>query len=172
MNPLSDNTESNSEQIFFYDTSKQNVDVESIFEISSEGEKLRVKNEHVNCIFQNLDREEFKTIYNDFFKHLNLDFSPLEIQNTRYALSESDQHYLTQWIITNWMYYYAIHGFEVKPLKADFEHSYMVDYVLPLLDNRYGVDTPKSLQMGAHILRQSIEEYESTVKNRRWYYDR
>lgn len=172
MNRLSGDTESKSNQIFFFEASKQPVNTEVLFDISTEGEKLRVKNHTINCLFSHLDSEEFSIIYNEFFKHLNLDFTPLEIENVTVQLSEEAQNSLIQRIITAWIYYYTINGLEVNVVKSNFEHPSMVDYVLMALEGKFGVDTNKSLGLGARILRQTRDDYERTVKSRRRYYDR
>ena len=166
------NNKSDSNSIYFYDSSKEIINTESIFEISSEGEKLRVKNDNINCLFSNLDSEKFDTIYNEFQKHLNLDFSPIEVGNRVCKLSEKEQNYLVQKVITSWIYYYSINGLKIKVKKSDFEHPYMVDYLLPIIDKKYGTDTKESLKLGAKILRKKDENYLSTVKSRRRYYER
>ncbi len=158
--------------IFFYDSSKEKIKTESIFKMSFEGKKFRVKNNHINCLFSNLDFQEFDNIYNDFFKHLNLDFSPLEIENKKIQLSEKEQGYLIQKIITSWIYYYSINGLKIKVKKSDFEHPNMVDHVLSILDKKHKNSTSKSLKLGAKILRQKEEDYLSTVNGRRKYYER
>lgn len=169
---IKSNDKSDSNSIFFNDSSKDRINTESIFEISSEGENLRVKNDNINCLFSTLKAENFDIIYNEFYKHLNLDFSPVEVGNKSYKLSKKEQNYLVQQIITNWIYYYSINGLQIEIKKSDFEHPYMVDYVLSVIDKKYGIDTKESLKLGARILRKKDEDYLSLVKSRRKYYDR
>jgi len=155
---------------FSHDSSKDNINTQSIFEISFEGEKLRVKNENINCLYSNLDPQNFDSVYNEIFKCLNLDFSAIEIGNKSYQLSNNEQQYLVQKIITSWIYYYSINGLKIKVTRSDFEHPCMIDYVLYIIDEKYGTDTDESLILGAKILRH--KNYLSAVKSRRRYYDR
>jgi len=156
------------ECVFFCDSTKENINTQLIFEISFEGEKLRVKNENINCLYSNLKPEKFDLVYNEILKCLNLDFSAIEIGNKSYQLSYKEQQYLVQKIITSWIYYYSINGLKIT--KSDFEHPCMIDYVLYIIDEKYGTDTDESLMIGAKILRH--KNYLSAVKSRRRYYDR
>jgi len=158
--------------IYFYQPSKAQVDVSQIFEFAQEGDKLRIKNKNVNCLFSNLTTKTFVTVYNDFVHHLNLDYSPITLDGTSYQLTTDEQDYLEQKIITSWTYFYTINNMKVRVKRSDFTHPYMVDYVLGLLDKKLGVDTPVSLAIGAHILRQDFKKYCRTVEGRRRYNDR
>lgn len=162
----------NSEDIYFHQPLKPTVDTSTIFEIATEGKKLRVKNQHVNCLFSNLTAATFDACYNDYVQHLNLNFASVCVNNKLYELKPSEQDYLTQKIITSWIYYYTINNLPVEVKRADFTHPYMVDYVLGLLDGKFGKDTEISLAVGASILRQDLEEYSGNVVGRRRYYDR
>lgn len=164
--------QANANSIFFYDSSKEKINTESIFEIVAEGENLRVKNDHVNCLFKHLTFEEFDAIYNKFHKSLHLDFSPINVGNKSYSLSEKEQHYLIQNIITHWIYFYSINGLKIEVKKSDFEHPYMIDQLLFILDKKYGVDTNESLKLGARILRQKEDSYKLKVHGRRKYYEK
>jgi hypothetical protein len=162
----------NSEDIYFHQPLKPTVDTSTIFEIATEGKKLRVKNQHVNCLFSNLTAATFDACYNDYVQHLNMNFAPVYINGKLYQLKPIEQEYLMQKIITSWIYYYTINNLPVEVKRADFTHPYMVDYVLGLLDGKFGKDTEVSLAVGASILRQDLEEYNSNVAGRRRYYDR
>jgi hypothetical protein len=158
--------------IYFFQSSKAHVDTSQTFEFTYEGDKLRVENANVNCLFSNLTIESFEAIYNDFVHHLNLALSPIVLGGTSYQLTTEEQVYLQQKIITGWMYFYTINNTKVRVRRSDFTHPYMVDYVLELLDKKFGVDTPVSLAIGSHILRQENKKYCKTVEGRRRYYDR
>lgn len=162
----------NNNDIYFYQPSKPRVHTSKVFEITIEGNKLRVKNQHVNCLFNNLTTKTFETVYNDFHQHLNLNFSPLTIEGNLYQLTPDEEIYLQQTIITNWIYFYTINSMKAKVSRSDFTHPYMVDYILRVFDKKFGVDTTASLIIGASILRQDFKEYCRTVKGRRSYYDR
>ena len=160
------------EEIYFHQPNKAKINTSKVFTITREGDRLRVKNKNVNCLFSNLTIETFHDIYNQFVSHLNLNFSPLKIDGKIYQLEKEEQDALEQKIITNWIYFYTINNLEVKVRCKDFTHPYMVDYTLALLDKKYGVDTEASLKMGATILRRDFGEYRNSVKARRRYYDR
>jgi hypothetical protein len=160
------------DNIYFYQPSKIRVDTSIVFEVTTEEDKLRVKNHNVNCLFSNLTAETFETIYNDFIQHLNLNFSPVHIEEKSYQLTIDEQEYLEQTIITSWIYFYTINNMKVKVQRSDFTHPYMVDYILRVLDKKFGIDTGISLTIGASILRQDFKEYCRTVEGRRRYYDR
>ena len=162
----------NPDNIYFYQPSKTKVDTSTTFEVTTEGDKLRVKNQNVNCLFSNLITETFETIYNDFIQHLNLNFLPVNIEGKLYQLTIDEQKYLVQTIITSWIYFYLINNMRVKVKRSDFTHPYMVDYLLRVLDKKFGIDTNISLTIGASILRQDFKEYCRTVEGRRRYYDR
>jgi len=162
----------NPTDIYFYRPGLLTVDTSMKFKITIEGEKLRVKNKNVNCLFSNLTPDYFDELYNSFNRHLNLDFDPVTIDQKEFFLSKDEEEIVTEKIITNWIYYYTVNNLRVKVKRSDFTHPYMVDYVLSILDKKYGVDTNESLTLGAKILRQRLTEYTNTVKGRRQYYDR
>ncbi|WP_206780447.1 hypothetical protein [Hymenobacter amundsenii] len=162
----------NPNDIYFYQPSKATVDTSQIFEVTYEGDTLRVKNENVNCLFSNLTIDAFQIIYNDFIQHLNLNFLPIIIDKNLYELTTDEQKYLVQTIITSWIYYYTINDMRIKVKRSDFAHPYMVNYLLRVLDKKFGIDTNVSLTIGASILRQDFKKYCKTVEGRRWYYNR
>jgi len=172
MNIFGLNKKDNPIDIYFYRPNLPTVDTRKKFEILAEDNKLRVKNENVNCLFSNLTSDYFDKLYNDFNRHLNLDCAPVTIDEKEFQLDNKEIEKLTDSIITNWIYYYTINNLKVKVKRGDFTHPYMVDWVLSILDKKYGVDTSESLTLGAKILRQSLTEYSRTVRGRRQYYDR
>jgi hypothetical protein len=161
-----------SNEIYFYQPAKPWVDTSTIFKIRNEGPRLRVKNENVNCLFSNLTIESFDKIYNDFVQHLNLNFLPVKVDETVYELTEGEQNYLQQGIITHWIYFYTINNMKVEVSHDDFFHPSMIDYVLRVADKKFGIDTKASLIIGASLLRRDFEQYCESVSSRRRYYDR
>ncbi len=172
MNIFGLNKNDNPEDIYFFRPTIPQIDTSKLFTMTGEYGKLRVQNKNVNCLFSNLTRDSFDKIYNDFNRHLNLDFRPLNIDNKVYSLTKDEQEKLFETIVTSWIYYYTINNFTVKVKRSDFTHPYMVDYVLPIVDKKYGTDTNESLALGAKILRQDLDDYAKTVKGRREYYNR
>jgi hypothetical protein len=172
MNIFGLNRKDDPTDIYFYRPSLTAVDTRQKFEITLEEKKLRVKNRNVNCLFSNLTPYYFDALYNDFRRHLNLDFEPVTIDKKEILLDNDEIEKLTDSIITNWIYYYTINNLKVKVKRGDFTHPYMVDWVLSVVDKKYGVDTKESLTLGAKILRQSLTDYTRTVEGRRQYYDR
>ena len=53
------------------------IETLKLFTITNESGKLRVQNKNVNCLFSNLTRNSFDENYNEFNRHLNVDFEPL-----------------------------------------------------------------------------------------------
>ena len=172
MNIFSLRKKSNSKNTFFYNPEKEDVKTDSIFDITIEGNDLRVKNQNINCLFRNLNYKKFNKIYNKFFKCLNLDFSEIIIENKKYELTERKQEYLIQTIITSRIYFYAVNELKIEIKESDFSHPFIIDYILEVIDKKYGKDTNESLQIGARILRMQIDEYSSAVKGRRRYYEK
>jgi hypothetical protein len=172
MNIFGLNKKDNPTDIYFYRPSLSAVDTRRKFEITIEDDKLRVKNRNVNCLFSNLTSNYFDELYNDFNRHLNLDFEPVTMDEKELLLGNDEIEKLTDAIITNWIYYYTINNLKVKVTRNDFTHPYMVDWALSILDKKYGVDTKESLTLGAKLLRQSLTDYTRTVRGRRQYYDR
>ena len=166
------NISDNPDHIYFYRSDIPYLDTSIVFDISEENGNLRVKNKYVNCLFRNLTRYSFDVIYNEYIKYLNLDFRPMTIGNKVYNLTEEEKEKLICLTITSWIYFYTVNNLTVAVRRADFLHPYMVDYVLSILDKKFGIDTEISLALGAKILRQNSNEYTGTVKGRRWYYDR
>jgi hypothetical protein len=164
--------ESTINNIYYYQPNLPKVDTSSVFDISKEGDDLRVKNQNVNCLFRNLSAEIFDKEYNNCYRHLNLNFSPLNIHNESYFLNEKEQNKLVQEAITSWIYFYAVNNLPVKVSKDDFDGPGLMDQLLSILDKKYGIDTPISLSLGARILRQNPEKYEERVKGRRMYYEK
>jgi hypothetical protein len=162
----------NPEDIYFFRQTLPQIDTSTLFTITEENGKLRVQNRHVNCLFNYLTRDLFDNIYNDFNRHLNLDFEPLRLNNKTFSLTGDEQEKLFQTIVTSWIYYYTINNLTIKVKRSDFIHPYMVDYVLRVVDNKYGPDTNESLALGAKILRQDLNDYRKTVKARRKYYEK
>ena len=148
------------------------VETSKVFYITKEGNDLRVKNQHVNCLFRNLTVEIFDREYNHCYKHLNLDFSPLVIQDGEYCLNNDEQEKLIQDSITSWIYFYAVNDLPVKVTRSDFEGPWLMDSLLGILDKKYGEDTTISLSLGTKILRQDPDEYTQRVKGRRRYYSK
>lgn len=148
------------------------IDTSKLFTITDEKGKLRVQNKNINCLFSNLTRESFDKIYNNFNRRLNLDFEPLHLHGKNYTLTPDEQEKLFQRIVKSWMYYYTINNLTVEVKESDFKHPYMVDYVLAIVDKKYGIDTNQSLALGAKILRQDLRDYTKTLEGRRWYYDK
>lgn len=162
----------NSNDIYYYQASKEKIYTEKEFTITKESGKLRVKNENVNYIFNKLTPKSFDKIYNDFIKHLNLDFSPVKIGEKSYSLTTKQQNLLEQQIILYIIYLYTIHNQKVQIKRSDFESPCLLDSVLHLLDKKYKKDTTVALTLGARILRQDFDNYCSSVKARRIFYDR
>lgn len=159
-----------SNNIYYYQPHLPSVETSKIFNISKEGYDLRVKNQHVNCLFRNLTVEIFDREYNNCYKHLNLDFAPLVIQDRVYNLSITEQDKLIQNTITSWIYFYAVNNLPIKVTQTDFYGPWLMDHLLSILDKKYGEDTTISLSLGAKILRQDLDEYTQRVKGRRLYY--
>ena len=159
-------------QIFLYQPQKNKVDTRLIFDIIREDDKLRVKNKNVNCLFSNLTPETFQATYNNFYQHLNLNFSPVIIHGQVYQTSPDEQICLEQAIITNCIYVYTINNQSPKVTPSDFAHPFIVDHLLVLLDKKFGTDTEISLTIGASILRQKVINYYNTVLGRRRFYNR
>ena len=151
---------------------KAKIDTSKLFELTMEGDYLRVKNKNVNCVLKNLTAASFDEIYNEYLSHLNLNFSPLNIDGKIYQLKKEMQEALEQKIIFRWLYFYTVNNLPVKVRRKDFHSPSVTDQILALLDKKYGVDTEKSLKMGAHLLRRDYDDYCISVKARRWYYDR
>jgi hypothetical protein len=162
----------NPDDIYFFRSNLPQIDTSKLFTITSEYGKLRVQNRNVNCLFSNLTNESFDKLYNDFNQHLSLDFEPLNLNNKVLSLTADEQEKLFQTIVTSWIYYYTINNFTVKVKRSDFTHPYMVDYVLNVVDKKFGADTNESLALGAKILRQDLNDYTKTVNGRRAYYNR
>jgi hypothetical protein len=172
MNILAHTAADDASDIFFYRPGLPAVDTRKKFRIRAEGNRLRVKNSKVNCLFRNLTADYFQDLYNEFRRHLNLDHEPAVVGNKKVGLDKAEIEVLTDTIITNWIYYYTINNLAVQVKREDFNHPYMVDWVLSMLDRKYGVDTVESLALGAKLLRQSLADYAKTVTGRRQYYDR
>ena len=166
------NKKANPNDIYFHRPELPHIDTSILFNITEENGKLRVQNENVNCLFSNLTRDTFDKFYNEFNRYLNLDFEQLNIDNRTYGLTLDEGERLFETIVTSWIYYYTINNLTVRVRRSDFTHPYMVDYVLEIIDKKYGEDTNESLALGAKILRQDLKKYIKTVKSRRWYYDR
>lgn len=160
------------EDIYYYRPDAPEQHTETLFEIRQENGKLRVKNKNVNCLFSNLTPHGFDKAYNEFFKYLNLNFQPIAVAGKLYGLQPKEQEKLVQHIITSWIYFYTINGIPLEVKRSSYTHPYMVDYVLQIMDKKFGIDTPLSLSVGAGILRQSPDEYSKAVQGRRRYYDR
>jgi hypothetical protein len=172
MNIFGLNKVDNATDIYFYRPSLPSIDTRKKFDITIEDGKLRVKNKTVNCLFSNLTPDYFDELYNDFNRHLNLDFEPATIDGNEFRLDKDEREKLIEAIITNWIYYYTINNLQVKVKRGDFTHPYMVDWLLTIVDKKYGLDTKESLTLGAKILRQSLTTYTRTVRGQRQYYDR
>ncbi|MBT32231.1 MAG: hypothetical protein CMO01_21425 [Thalassobius sp.] len=160
------------ENIYFFRPFLPQIDTSKLFAIIDEKGKLRVQNKNINCLFSNLDCERFDKIYNDFNRHLNLDFEPLHLNGKTYTLTPNEQEQLFQKIVTSWIYFYTINNLNVEVKESDFTHPYMVDYVLTIVDKKFGDDTTESLALGAKILRQDLKDYTKTVESRRMYYNK
>lgn len=160
------------EDIYYFRPELPKVDTDQVFNITEEHEKIRVKNKHVNCLYSNLTPFSFNQYYNLFNQHLNLDFNPIKIEDKIYTLNPNEQERLVQSIITNWIYFYTINNLPVQVDREDFLHPYTVDYVLQIIDPKYGENTKISLILGAKILRLSLTEFTKMVERRRVYYNR
>ncbi|HLK98159.1 MAG TPA: hypothetical protein VK364_10350, partial [Hymenobacter sp.] len=137
-----------------------------------EADGLRVKNQHINCLYAELNQEQFHEAYNHFNKYLHFDFSPVCLGSKEYVLSQEDQDYLEQSTVANSIYFYAVNRIKLVVRPGEVSLASPTDYVIALLDKKYGVDTEVSLLLGARIVRTSFESYYSAVKSRRRYYDR
>ena len=159
------------EDIYFY-APKARIDTAKVFTITKEGDHLRVKNKNVSCLLKNLTEESFHDIYNEYFSHLNLNFSPVKIDSKIYRLTKDKQEALEQEIIMRRIYFYTVNNLEIEVRREDFTSPGVADCVIALLDKKYGKDTKISLTIGAHLLRRDYEDYCQTVKGRRRHYDR
>ena len=159
-----------SNDIYFYQSHLLSVETSTLFNISKEGNDLRVKNQNVNCLFHNLSADIFDKEYNNCYKYLNLDFTPLAIQGCTYNLDQKEQERLIQETITSWIYFYAVNSLPVKVTISDFDGPGLIDHLLSIFDKKYGADTEISLSLGAKILCQNLDVYSDRVKGRRLYY--
>lgn len=148
------------------------IETLKLFTITNESGKLRVQNKNVNCLFSNLTRNSFDENYNEFNRHLNVDFEPLHIKNKILTLTVKEQDEFIEKVITSWIYYYTINNLPVKVNKLDLIHPYVVDHLLPIVDKKYGKDSIESLALGAKILRQELHNYTRIVKGRRVHYNK
>jgi hypothetical protein len=151
---------------------KPTVDIEKEFRISQEGECLRVENENVNLLYNNLTDRQFAEAYNFLNKYLDFDFSPVEVNGKEYVLTEGEQQYVAQETLTSSIYFYAVNKIKIVLKENEIDIKIPFDALLELLTKKHGFDTPVSLAMGAHILRCPFAEYTDSVKHRRQYYNK
>jgi hypothetical protein len=123
-----------------------------------------------------MDEETFDFVYNEFNKHLNLDFSSLNINNIEYSLCENEKEYLIQTIITHWIYYYTVNNLEIEIKCSDFNHPQTLDILHSMLMKKYciekyGEETSELIEFGSKILRKSVDEYTKTIKFYKNYYE-
>lgn len=158
--------------VFWFQADKPDLDLAALFQITTEDNAIRVKSQHVECLYVRLDKEQFYKAYNYFNKYLHFDFSPILIGNRKYALSKANQAYLEQATLSSSIYFYTVNRLKLvlKPGKVELTNP--IDDVIALLDKKYGVDTEVSVLLGARIVRTSVDFYRSSVKARRRYYDR
>jgi hypothetical protein len=154
----------NPDDIFYYQSTKSHIDTTEIFSISMENNKLRIKNNNINCLYNNLTEDVFDKIYNEYNKYLNLNLEPLKINDRIYCLDDNEIEELVEKIITSLIYYYVINNLEIEIKRDDFIHPSTAEKVLYMINNKYGEDTLEGLKLGAKILRKSLSEYEKTVK--------
>lgn len=153
-----------------FQTTKPAVNTRQLFDLIAEGDLLCVKNAHINVLYAGLTVERFDEAYNFLNQYLYLDFSPLLVEDKAVCLTSLEQAYLEQVAITHSLYFYTVNGVNIK-LKLDkIDLAAPLDEVISLLDLKYGVNTPISLALGAHLLRRPLAEYRSTVQYRRQYY--
>jgi hypothetical protein len=75
-------------------------------------------------------------------------------------------------VITSSIYFYTVNKIKIVLKSGKICFTNPIDYVISLLDRKYGIDTETSLIIGASILRVSFEIYSETVKSRRQYYNK
>jgi len=160
------------ESLFWFQADKAELDTDVLFHITTEDEGMRVQNQHVNCLYAGLSKKQFHEAYNYFNKYLDFDFSPVFIGNKGYVLSREDQDYLEQITIANSIYFYAVNRMQLVLKPGEVSLTSPTDYVISLLDKKYGVDTEVSLRLGARVLRTPFESHCGNVKSRRRYYDK
>jgi hypothetical protein len=148
------------------------VDTQEVFSINQEGEDLRVENTNVNLLYRKLTGKQFDEAYNFLNKYLNFDFSPIRIDGKEYMLLQNQQQYIEQETLTSSIYFFAVNKLKMVLKENKMDIKIPFDALLELLSRKYGIDTPVSLALGAHILRRPLAEYANSVKNRRQYYNK
>lgn len=153
--------------IFFHRPRRKSVDTQTLFHITVEGDHLRVQNQHVNVLYRHLTSAAFDKSYNKFLRYLNLDFEPLVVCKTAYGLTELEQAQLVAQIITHWIYFYTINNLPIQVTRADFVHPQTLDYVMRMLDKKFGRNSRIAFALGAKILRRDLADYRANIIARR-----
>ena len=162
----------NQDNAICFQPGRGTVDTQKLFDITKEDESLRVQNENVNLLYYKLTEKLFDETYNFLNKYLDFNFTPITIDGEKYSLSAAEQQYLEQDAITSSIYFYAVNRIKIvlKPDKITLRIPF--DTLLELLDKKYGADSQVSLAIGAHILRRPLDDYTTSVKQRRQYYNK
>ena len=166
----------NEDNAIRFQSEKPVVDTQKLFRITVEedveGEYLRVENKNVNLLYYNLTDKLFFDAYNFLNKYLDFNFSPVLIDGQENVLSNKEQGYLEQIAITRSIYFYSVNRVKItlKPGKISLKIPF--DAFLSLLDKKYGIDSQKSVLVGAHVLRTPPEIFRDSVIQRRQYYNK
>ena len=158
------------DDIFFYNPNKPRVDTKEIFTILYDGYQLRAKTKNLNYLFNKLNEKSFDEYYNNFRAYLNLNTSPLNLNNGEYIFSNEEKTELEQKFICYLLKFYTDNNFQRILIKReDFMGRYAVMEFCWFLDKIYGKDDSINFKIAARILRISYSELLHTVEEyRRW----
>lgn len=152
--------------------SKNKFNPAGLFKFSNQGIYLRVESEHVNCLFQQLDKTKFEEVYNNMYSYLNFDFLPLQINDNVYYLSQLEQEQLIQSCITSSLYLLTVTGLPFVNTSLTPNNNCVIDSVIEIIEKKYRVDPDVCLGLGAKIMRKKLNEYEKQVNARKRYYNK
>ena len=159
----------NSMDIYYYKQNILKINTSELFKMKQEGNYLRIKNKNINCVFKNFTYEIFDKTYNKFYKLLNLDFRPKNINGKIFYLDEDEKELLIQEIITHWIFYYNVNDLKVRILRSDFLHPQTLWIVNSLLEKKYEKENIEIMKFGAKIIRITLKEYQISIKSMKTY---
>jgi hypothetical protein len=134
---------------------------------------IRVKNGNVEAFFLNLTEAAFYRAYKEICIRLPFNFIPVAHKTLR--LTPQEETCLVQKAAISLLYPYTANNLPLNFDLISLHTTTVIDTVISLLDKKdtlQSADTKESLTLGAHLLRQPLEEYQQTVVSRRRYYDR
>lgn len=153
----------NSENIFFFDKTKPEIDVKKKFNVKTIPIGISINNNRYPGGILHVRESIFISAYYEINKKFNPNFEKLIIDGKTFLLTDEDQEEFVDFVIMDIILYKIANRKKIKASRWDFFTSTYIYQLNCILEERYAIDKKLIPKLGAHIMRISERRFRKTV---------